>query len=167
MKAIAVTTKSAPHSVLLTHFLPDQLSEAFAKAGWTPEHKVGLLVDIAEGAERDADRIKATEVLDRMMRESLQLSGQIQELTAHAVRTGLDGEEITLQSRTMRLLEGVSADAMSVLDAPSRPLKRVEQDDPESEEDNEEETGTTPQAPEAGDEFHLPPTKGQQRGLAG
>lgn len=132
-----------PHEQLkgvLDFFSPDKISEAIDRCGFTVRDEMQILTDIARSGEGPMVQMAALKMLNARFKEGLILAGMMRTETAEGKMRDSQGREITVQSKTTRLLSEASSETSGYLDVQVVPPQEQEkEDDP----DPSEEAGTS------------------------
>lgn len=92
---------------LLSFFKAETVGNALRNREWTVEKEMGILIDIASNEDESAwTRVGVIRELHNRRKEAVMMGGYTETLTRHMEATGPRGEKLTMQSQSMRLLEG-------------------------------------------------------------
>ena len=89
-----LTVREDPAELIYSFFSPGKVGLAFHESAWTPEMCVSTLVDLAQNCPDQKIRMEAIKYLDEKAKQSMMLSGRMEEVSRTLTKKLPDGSRV-------------------------------------------------------------------------
>ena len=99
-----LTVRVDPAELIYSFFSPGKVGQAFHESAWTPEMCVETLVDLARNCPDQKIRMEAIKYLDEKAKQSMMLSGRMEEVSRTLTKRLPDGSTAELTATSVSRL---------------------------------------------------------------